>query len=313
MWNEMRIIRPGRAAGRIGTGCIALVCLLLCARAEAGVPVISNQRVTDVATRSFSVILTASEPATPLLSLFGSDCTTPATGFATAAQQNPVSGNLRLTVSGLSAATGYCYQVALTSAATSELATSAAAPVTTAAAIVRTASSGSDLLPSGNDIVKVPAVHLPSGETRDAILATVELTGATASAPLSLLLSSNPNRDYFNLNNVFTTSTGKSLKLVGGERVKITEQHGAGGCVIDRFRTVPVPSGGTAPRAFVRANASDIDASGGVNILDVLRMVAGKGSSSSGNCFNSDLDLNGDGVIDSADLTIIKGGFNGLP
>lgn len=312
MQHDREIIRRWTFGNR-WTLIVPLLCLLLSVRAEAGVPVISNQRVTDITTRSFSVVLTASEPSTAQLSLFASDCSTPVTGFTFVTQQNSASGNMRITISGLGAATAYCYQLALTSAATSQQTISAAAPVTTASTIVRTARPGSDILPIGNDILKVPAVHLPSGQTRDAIIASLELPGGTTVAPLSLLLSGNPDKDYFNLNNLFTTTTGGSLILSGSVRAKITENHGSGGCIIERFRKIPAASGGTAPRSFVQINPSDIDASGGVNILDVLRVVGGKGTGSAGPCFNSDLDLNGDGVIDAGDLTIIKGGFNGLP
>src|SRR6185369_13185304 len=103
-------------------------------------------------------------------------------------------------------------------------------------------------------------------------------------------LSGNPDKDYFNLNNLFTSASGKSLRLAGGERVKITENHGSSNCIVERFRTVPTASGGTAPQSFVRPNTSDIDASGGVNILDILRVVGGKGTTNSGQCFNSDID-----------------------
>jgi hypothetical protein len=220
---------------------------------------------------------------------------------------------MRLTVAGLAAATTYCYQLTLTSASTAEVTTSATLPVATAAAVVRTATVGTDTVPVGNDILRVPDVHLPAGETRDGIISTVELLGGSGASPLSLLLSTDPSRDYFNLNNLFAAATGKSLDLAGGERVRITENHGITGCVIERFRTVPADAGGTAARPFARANPNDVDASGGVNILDVLGVVAGKGTTGTGPCFNGDLDLNGDGVIDGADLTIIKGGFNGLP
>jgi hypothetical protein len=312
MGNIMQIIRK-RAGGKGWSGVVLLLCLLLSVTAEAGVPALASQRVTDVTTRSFAVVWTVSEPSSAVLSLFAADCATPAAGFATALRQNAASGNMRLTVTGLAAATTYCYQLAITSASTSDLTTSAATPVATAAAVVRSVTAGPDIAPTGNDILRVPAPHLPPGETRDAILSTVEMLDGSAAAPLSLLLSSDPNRDYFNLNNIFAAATGKSLDLAGGERVMITENHGTTGCVTQRFRTVPADAGGTAARAFTRANPNDIDASGGVNILDVLRVVAGKGAASTGPCFNSDLDLNGDGVIDGADFTMIKGGFNGLP
>ncbi len=280
--------------------------------AFAAPPEMSRLQVTDITTRSFSVVLTVSEPASTLLSLFAADCTTAVTGFTVAQEQHLVSGNRRISVTALTPSTNYCYQLTAISTATSEVATITAAPVTTATEIVRTSISGVDIIPANNDIVKAPAVHLATGESRDAIISTVELTGGGAVAPLSLLLSADQNRDYFNLNNLFATATGKTLKVAGSERVKVTENHGSSGCIIERFRQLPAASGGTAAGAFVQANTTDIDASGGVNILDVLRIVGGKGTSSTGQCFNSDLDLSSNGVVDANDLIIIKGGFNGL-
>lgn len=312
MRNERGIIRSGRRDNRIRTGYIALCCLLLSSWAQAGVPVISNQRVTDVTTRSFSVFLTVSEASTTLLSLFAADCTAPASYSSITRQQNQLSGNVRVTVDGLDPATGYCYQLNVTSAADSQMTTTVPETLTTATAIERTVVSGTDIVPVGNDIIKIPEIHLPGGENRDAIISTVELLNGTAASPLSRLLSIDQNKDYFNFNNLFTQSTGKTLHLTGGELVKIVEQHGNSGCRIERFRTMPTASGGTAPRRFVQSNTSDIDASGGVNILDALRLAGGKGTNITGNCFNSDLDLNGDGVIDASDLAIIKGGFNGI-
>ena len=104
-----------------------------------------------------------------------------------------------------------------------------------------------------------------------------------------------------------------SLDLVGGERMKITEIHGTSGCIIERYRTIPADAGLTAARPFLRSLPNDIDASGGVNILDVLRVVGGKGTTSTGTCFNSDLNLSGNGTVGISDLTIVKGGFNGQP
>jgi hypothetical protein len=312
MMNERKTTGAGRVMSRILTGSLALICLFS-AGAEAGMPVISNQRVTDVSTRSFSVILSVSEPSTTILSLFAADCTTPATGFTSTLQQNATSGTMRITVSALAVATGYCYQLALTSSSTSEVTTTATAPVATMSAIVRTAPKGLNIVPVGNDIVKVPAVFLPPGATRDTIISTVELLDGSAASPLSRQLSNTLSADYFNLNNLYSSTTGATFVVNGVKRVKISELHGSSGCNIERFRTLPAASGGTAPRAFVQAIASDIDASGGVNILDVLRVVGGKGTTNSGSCFNSDLDFNGDGIIDAADLAIIKGGFNGLP
>ena len=304
-----------RVGGRARTLCMILLCLLLSIWAEAGVPVISNLQVADVTPRSFSIIGTVSEPSTVGFSLYSSNCSTPAIGYATALQQNQASGNMRISVTGLTADTTYCYRMSVISASSSDQTTSSSVIVKTATAVTSTKSAGSDIFPTGNDIVRVPSPYLDqsAGETRDKIIASVELLNGIAVSPLSLLLSSDPNKDYFNLNNVFDVATGKSLDLVGGERVKVTEIHGTSGCVIERYRTIPADVGGTAARVFTRINPNDIDASGGVNILDVLRLVGGKGATRTGSCFNSDFDLNGDGIIDSTDLAIIKGGFNGLP
>jgi uncharacterized repeat protein (TIGR02543 family) len=249
MKQGMQIIRKW-TVGSGWTGFVALLCLLLSVTAEAGIPALSNLRVTDVTPRSFSVIGTVSEPSTAVFSLYSSNCITPVTGFTTKLKQNTASGNMRLTVTGLAAATNYCYTLSITSLSTSQPITSAPAPVSTAAAVRRTKMSGPNLVPAGNDILRVPDVHLATGETRDAVIVMVELLDGSAVSPLSLILSSNPARDYFNLNNLFATTTGKSLDLAGGERVKISEIHGVNGSVIERYWTVPADGGETAARPF---------------------------------------------------------------
>ncbi len=308
----------GRGIFPWDTGCrlalvMVLMWVLLCSGVEAGVPVISGHRVTDVATRSFTVLATVSEPSLVVLSLFGADCHTPVETSSVAFQHNSASGNYRFTLGNLDAATAYCYQITATSESTPDLTAVARSTVLTAALIVRTAPYGGGLIPVGNDIIKVPDIYSVPGEDRAAVLSSIELMNGVALSPLSRLLSASQSGDYVNLNNLFGAETATSYRVVGGERVKIMENHGSNGCVIERYRVLPAPSGGTAPRSLVRPAAMDIDGSGTVTILDILRIVGGKGSDNSGSCFNSDLDLNGDGRIDRADFSLMKSGFNVHP
>ena len=290
----------------------ALLCPLLATFAWAGVPVIDNIQVTDVATRSFAVALHSSEPVAVSGAVFR-NCSSAVTGAAVSFANNSTSGNIRISISGLSAATSYCYKPVVSSLASGEQGYMPVIPVATASQVTRDMTVGSSIMPFANDLVRVPGVFLAPGETQSGVLVTLNLMNGASLSPLSLLLTPDTMNNYLNLNNLFAKVSLQSLNLTGGERVKVTERHGKNGCVIERFRTIPADGEVTAAKDFARVNPTDIDASGGVNILDVLRVVGGKGTSNTGPCFNSDLDINGDGVIDSKDLIMIKDGFNGLP
>jgi hypothetical protein len=59
------------------------------------------------------------------------------------------------------------------------------------------------------------------------------------------------------------------------------------------------------------ANKRDLDINGTVNILDILRVAAGVGTYAGAPCYNGDLDMNIDQVIDVTDLQELEVNFDG--
>jgi len=223
---------------------------------------------------------------------------------------------MRVTATGLSADTSYCYQTLTTSKSTSQTTVYPAQPalVATAKAVLRTMVTGTVLTPFANDLLRVPAVYLPTvADVPDGVLVALYLDGGKG--PLSLLLTSDVSTRYFNMNNLFSAAMGSSINLVGNERVRLSERHGRSGCVIDRFRKAPADLELTTVRDFVtNPRPQDVDFSGTVNILDVLRVVGGAGTAKGGVCFNSDLDMTtGDTKVDFADVQSVVGSFDAIP
>jgi hypothetical protein len=316
-----RVIVRCVPSGKGNAGLRALVALILIllgnGRVEAGLPTVSRLVTTDVTPGSFAVSWLASEPATAALNLFQSDCATPVVPPMVTFEGNDATGFLRMTVSGLAANTVYCYQTATTSKSTNETTVFPLQPLslTTAAAVVRVTTVGGVNVPFANDLLRVPSVYLPTPtDTQDGVLVLLSLADGTGAAPLSRLLTADPTTGYFNMNNLFGTTTGTSLNLSGGERVKITESHGKSGCIIERFRTVPIDNETTRAAEFLPpTRPQDIDANGKVNILDILRVAAGVGSAQGTPCFNSELDLNKDSRVDTLDVQIVEGNFDATP
>jgi len=289
--------------------------VLISTIAWAGVPSVSQVEVTDATPGSFAVTWLASEPSIGTLLVFQADCATPLTGLPMTAKGSDATGYLKVTVSGLAADTSYCYQTSTTSKSTSELTVSPASPalVVTATAVLRTRSTGTTLLPFANDLLRTPAVYLPTeADTPEGKLVVLYLDGAKG--PVSLLLTSDEKTRYFNMNNLFEATTGSSVNLIGGERVRISERHGLSGCVIDRFRKVPADQETTRIRNFETSpKREDIDFNGTVNILDILRAAGGLGSAKGDVCFNSELDVTGHDRVDQQDLNSVIGSFDAKP
>jgi hypothetical protein len=294
---------------------VLLAGLLHCAPAFAGVPSVSQMEVADVTPGSFAVSWVASEPSVGTITTFASDCTTALAGLSLAAENNDATGFIKVTVSGLSADSSYCYQTRTTSISTLETALypSAPAPLATTKAALRTMMTGTALLPFANDLLRVPPVYLAAEtEVPDGILAIMYLDGGNG--PLSLLLTNDGRTRFFNMNNLFSSATGSTMNLVGGERVRITERHGKSGCVVDRFRQVPADQETTRARDFVPSpRPQDIDFNGTVNILDVLRVAGGMGTARGDSCFNSELDMSSHDRVDQSDLDSVIGSFDATP
>ena len=302
----------------------------------AGVPAVSDVLITDVTDRSFAVVWTASEASTGSLNVFdGPLCTTPTAGITlvshpvlnpdpavkdaikTAAEDK---GILKVQVSGLAAATPYCVQTVTTSKSTSDPAAPAAPlNVTTQTQITRarTIAPSPDLLPFANDVIAYP-VYAPDQTTAvtGGIVAigvldllnqplsnvVTGIVGDGTAAPLALT----------DLNNLFDPVNRQTVNLRGSgqERLRLIEYRGLAGCKLERFRKVPADF----DRAEVKAPApcftgADLDCNNVVDIRDIVRDIGGYLTRRGDFCFNSDLDITGDGIVDIRDIVLIIGRF----
>ena len=307
-----------KACGMIILACfIGLVALgRPCA---AGMALVSQVDVADVTPRSFAVSWVSSEPAVGELYLFLGDCVTPVANPLLAVQGNDRTGIIKVTVSGLDANTAYCYQTVTTSKNSAEttLYPTTPVPVSTEKAITRDMLTGGKTVPFANDLLRAPAPYLrpASTDSQDGLLMVLHLLDGKGGKPLSLHLSTDGTMNYFNMNNLFDPVTGQNVNLTGGERVKVTERHGNAGCVaIERFRTVPADLENTSARDLLRGvPILDIDCSNAVNVLDILRVARAAGVSDGDICYNSDLDVSGDGRVDLLDVEAVIGGFSETP
>jgi hypothetical protein len=292
-----------------------LALLMAClGRGEAAPPAVSQVEVTDVTPKSFAVTWLSSEAATGSLILYQGDCATPLANLPMTSEGNDATGNIRVTVAELAAGTGYCYQTVTTSLNTAEATVYPVQPaaVTTANQVNRVTTAAGQSVPFANDLLLVPPVYLPSPtDTPVGILALMYLLDGKGKGPISVLLGYDETKNYLNLNNLFDATTAETINLTGGERVRIVERHGRPGCAVERFRTVPADAETTRAADFIRsARAQDIDANGRVDILDILRIAAGRGSANGAPCFNSELDLNGDSRIDLQDVVNAEENFD---
>jgi hypothetical protein len=284
----------------------------------AGAPLVGWSEVTDVTPGSFAVSWQSSEPASGALYLFKGDCVTPVSNPLLSSEGSDRSGIIKVTVAELSANTAYCYQTVTTSKSTSETSVYPALPVLvlTEKTINRDMVVGGKSVPFANDLLHIPAPYLPaSTDSQDGLLIVLKLLDGKGDKPLSLLLTTDDTKNYFNMNNLFDPTGGQSVNLTGGERVRITERHGNLGCTaIDRFRNVPADMETTRGNSFDRcARSNDIDCNSKVNILDILRVAHGIGNVNGDTCFNSDLDINADGKVDQMDMDAVTGGFDATP
>lgn len=281
----------------------------------AGVPVVTPAEVTDVTPASFTLIWKSSEPANGSLLLFDADCVTPVISPILSGESSDRSGFIRVTAAGLAANSSYCYKTVTVSKDTSETTLYPATPATvkTETSILRSMAVAGKNVPFANDLLAVPPTYLATGaDSQDGFLIVLNMLDGKGNSPLSLLLGTAPAKNYFNMNNLFAPTVGQSINLTGGERVKISERHGNLGCQsIERFRKVPADAEITRKNSFSSCiSPYDIDCSGTISILDILRVVRGVGSATGGSCFNSDLDVNSDGSVDLTDVNAVAGGFD---
>ena len=297
---------------------VSLVCWLLifCRWSTAGVPTVSHVEVSDLTPKSFSVFWITSEPSTAELYLYQGDCITPFSGVDVTAQGNDSTGILKVTVSGLSPNTTYCFQTVTKSKSTGDVTIypNSPSPVTTEKRTNRIMTLNERMIPFANDVLRLPTVYLsPPTNTQEGVLVVLNILGEKQTRPISLLLAEK-SEYYFNLNNLFDPTTSENINLSGGERIRIRELHGTSGCTIETFRRVPADielTGARNPEScFI---PEDLDCNNSVNILDILRAVQWFGTSTGAICFNSDIDLNKDDTVNILDILTVVGSFGATP
>lgn len=306
-----------------------LFAIILTTQVEAGVPEISEVMVTDITTRSFSVIWKSSEASIPSLKVFdGSDCLTLTAGIvvtsspvisgditiATAAENN---GIMKVTVTGLSPDTEYCYQTVTTSKSSSDIAIVPATPekVITEMLTVRTylEDTTQNIKPFANDLILFPVFEPDQQTYSEGSLLVAEGPGG---GKLTAFIGDGMDSPYalIDLNNLFSADTKVNLDLLGCETLILREFKGNAACAdsatIVRFRKVPFDNELTTIREPMKCFFADNDCSGKVDILDVQRGL-NIFNTKTGDCnYNSDLDIVVDGAVNILDIQGILNRFS---
>lgn len=275
-------------------------------------PTVSEIRVADVTTRSFSVIWIAGEPSTASLLIYNApECITEVNGINVTGEGNDSTGVIKATVTGLAPATTYCFKTETTSTLTTEITVEPATPqlVTTESQATRTYLQGTSILPFGNDMIYHPVYgYDQTPGTGNILMAYVD----GGSYPVSAWVGDGiPTPDtLIDLNNLYSVSARENINLYGDERMRLVEVRGMDGCTLERWRKVPLDSEliTVQPPAscFDRA---DMNCDNSVTILDVLRDVGGYNTATGGLCFNSDLDMNGNGSVNILDILYVVGRY----
>jgi len=224
---------------------VLFIAIFLPVEAYAGVPEVSHVMVTDVTTRSFSVIWASSEASTADLEVFeDSDGTVSVTtavitphpvesGNATIATLAEDKGVMKARVTALSANTTYYFRTITTSKATADETyypvSTPLMSVTTESLTVRTYTSGTDILPFSNDVIIEPC-YLDDGTTPaegTLLLATLEggnhpltaFVGDGVLAPDALI----------DLNNAFGRSNHENHDCSQGDSLTLVNFRGTEG------------------------------------------------------------------------------------
>jgi len=315
---------------------LLLVVPLAAAPSWAGVPTVANITITDVTTRSFSVVWQASEASTASLRVFAN---APGTIPATEAiiTPHPVEsgapairlaaedrGVMKVRVTGLQPDTEYFFQTETTSISTGETLLAPAVPlaVQTEVRTVRARTVGAALVPFSNDLLLFPSL-LPDGLS-PAAGALLVIAVAGARHPVSGFVGDGVPAPHalLDMNNFFSAATNETLDLTGSEVLTIREFRGlcanAIGPVLAHARRVPLDnelSEVTAPAVcFSPTNIpADFNCDGRIGSGDFNLFLAHFGLSSvdgSPDCqFNADFDLSADGRIGSGDFNLFLSVF----
>lgn len=232
--------------------CLLLLIVLLPKVILAGIPEVGLFMVTDVTTRSFSVIWAASEESTCSLEVYEDEEGLVALSgvvieshpvesgdlqIQTAAEDN---GVMKVRVTGLEPTTTYYFKTITTSKSTSDTTSyPELAPylsVTTETQTVRTLATDENIVPFSNDVIVQPC-YLDDDVTPaegTLLIATVE----GANYPLTAFVGDGvnlPEDALIDLNNVFGLSFHENIDLKQGENLTLLNFRGIRGNAIVTF------------------------------------------------------------------------------
>src|SRR3972149_1526417 len=278
----------------------------------AAPPSVSEIRVADVTTRSFSVVWIASEPSTANLLIYDApDCNALVNGINIIGEGNDTTGVIKATVTGLAPATTYCFQTETESKGTAEITYSPATPqaVTTESQTTRTYLQNSSNLPFGNDLIYHPVYsYLQVPGSGNILMAYVN----GGSNPVSSWIGdgiATPDT-LIDLNNIYSVSSRENMNLHGDERLRLVEVRGTDGCTIERWRKITLDTELVSVKppdpCFDKA---DLNCDNSVTILDILRDIGGFNTKAGDYCYNSDLDMNNSGSVTILDILNVIGKF----
>lgn len=237
------------------------IMIMVFVRGSYAVPSISEVTVTDVTTKSFSVVWISSEASKPDVKVFddpeGQHATegitlTPHpiegknTEIVTQAEDN---GVMKVRITGLMPEHTYYFQTVTTSKITGEITHYPGATpflsVTTEKATTREKSSGDSIVPFSNNLL-IKEFYLEDGKTpASGTLAVVNLEGA--SYPLSSFIGDGVVSPYavFDLNNIYSAKNRASIEVAGGEILLLNNYRGIPGktsvfCVAPLYSTTEI-------------------------------------------------------------------------
>jgi len=216
----------------------------------AGVPEVSDIMVTDVTTRSFSVIWAASEASTANLEVFADENGAVSVADAVITPHPVESGDvqiktlaenqgvMKVRVCGLEANTIYYFRTITTSKSTLDTTYYPdAAPlmqVVTESLTVRTTGSGDNEVPFSNDIIIEPCYFEDGEEDDEETYARGTLLLATVKGghhPITAFVGDGIELPYamIDLNNVFSGDSFENLDLLSGENLTLVNFRGLAG------------------------------------------------------------------------------------
>ncbi len=213
--------------------------------AQAGIPDVTQIMVTDVTTRSFSVIWAASESSTADLGVYEDEAGLFVLSTANIIAHPIISddstiketaennGVMKVQVTGLEPATTYYFSTITTSKSSSDTVSVPESDpllsVTTENITVRTADSGDDLAPFSNDVIIQPCYLGDNVTPAEGTLLLASVEGANY--PLTAFVGDGVDLPdaLIDLNNVFGVTSHQNIDLSQGENLTLLNFRGLEG------------------------------------------------------------------------------------